>query len=118
MPVYKGIRRVRQSGLLLCVQSYAVPSKLYLSSRAPLERFLASALISCMRFYQLAISPHMPRNCRFVPTCSDYAVEAIQTLGVTKGIVVTAWRVMRCNPFGGRGYDPVKWPPVGWNAGT
>lgn len=58
-------------------------------------------------FYQRAISPGFPRSCRFYPTCSDYAIEAINTYGLLKGLIKTSYRVIRCNPFHPGGYDPV-----------
>lgn len=69
--------------------------------------------VEILRFYKTGISPLLPPSCRFVPTCSVYATEAYTTYGVTKGTILTAWRLMRCNPWGGSGYDPVSWPPPG-----
>ena len=63
--------------------------------------------IGCIRFYQYAISPHTPPSCRFVPTCSEYGVEAIRKYGVMKGGLLTLRRISRCHPWGGSGYDPV-----------
>ena len=76
---------------------------------------LALALI---RFYRTQISPLTPPACRFVPTCSQYAMDAFRTFGAGKGAVLTAWRLARCTPFGGKGYDPPRWPPVAFNAGS
>ncbi len=61
-----------------------------------------------LRFYQKFLSP-LKRNpcCRFYPTCSAYAVEAYQKRGFFVGTLLTAWRILRCNPVGGKGYDPV-----------
>ncbi|MDE7403252.1 MAG: membrane protein insertion efficiency factor YidD [Muribaculaceae bacterium] len=73
---------------------------------SPLLRRL---VIAPIRFYQLAISPMTPASCRFVPTCSQYAIEAIATHGIAKGSILTLKRIGRCNPWGGSGYDPV--PP-------
>jgi putative membrane protein insertion efficiency factor len=64
-------------------------------------------LLSLIWFYKRAISPYTPRACRFTPTCSDYAVEAITRYGAIKGLRLAIWRVLRCNPFGKGGYDPV-----------
>ena len=66
-----------------------------------------------LRFYKDAISPLLQPACRFQPTCSAYAMDAYKKFGVGKGTALTAWRLMRCNPWGGSGYDPVKWPPPG-----
>ena len=64
-------------------------------------------LLKFVRFYQVAISPMLPPRCRYTPTCSQYAVEALQKHGACKGSVLTLRRVCRCHPFGGSGYDPV-----------
>ncbi len=63
-----------------------------------------------IRFYQLSISPMLPASCRYVPSCSQYAIEAIETHGAIKGSILAAKRIARCHPWGGSGYDPV--PPV------
>ncbi len=70
------------------------------------------ALLSCIRFYQRRISPLFPRTCKYHPTCSAYAVSAIEKHGAAKGCILAAWRILRCNPFSHGGYDPVpeKWP--------
>jgi len=57
--------------------------------------------------YQRVISPALPRRCRYEPTCSRYAVEALREFGILRGLVLAAWRVLRCNPFSHGGYDPV-----------
>jgi len=75
-------------------------------------------LIDLIRGYKKYLSPLLPPACRFLPTCSVYAVESIQTYGAGKGVVLTAWRLMRCTPIGGYGYDPPQWPPPAFNAGT
>ena len=72
---------------------------------------IAAALVRLIRLYQRHISPHLGRHCRFVPTCSQYAVEALQTHGALKGTVLAVWRILRCNPLGRFGFDPV--PPKG-----
>jgi len=58
-------------------------------------------------FYQNAISPYTRSACRFDPTCSAYAVQALDKHGAWKGFYLSVWRVLRCNPFGKGGYDPV-----------
>ena len=60
-----------------------------------------------IRFYQLIISPLLGCNCRFTPSCSHYALEAIETHGTYKGIWIGAKRLLRCHPFARAGYDPV-----------
>ena len=64
-------------------------------------------LIGLVRFYQRHISPHKASCCRFTPTCSAYAVEALQKHGAIFGLVLTVWRIFRCNPLFKGGYDPV-----------
>ena len=64
-------------------------------------------LLKFVRFYQVAISPMLPPRCRYAPTCSQYAVEALQKHGAVKGSVLALRRICRCHPFGGSGYDPV-----------
>lgn len=68
---------------------------------------MTRALIWLARQYQRWISPQLGHHCRFTPTCSQYAIEAWQTHGLLKGSVLTVWRLLRCNPFGKFGYDPV-----------
>lgn len=60
-----------------------------------------------VRIYRRFISPLKPPCCRFTPTCSEYAVEAVRKRGVIVGTALAVWRVLRCNPFGRGGYDPV-----------
>ena len=67
------------------------------------------ALVGLVRFYQLAISPHFPSSCRFSPTCSQYAILALRRYGAVRGTILAVWRILRCNPWGGRGYDPPRW---------
>ena len=70
-------------------------------------RGIAWLLILPIRFYQRFISPLTPATCRFTPTCSSYAIEAIRKHGPFKGVALAVWRILRCNPWGGSGYDPV-----------
>ena len=65
-------------------------------------------LIALVRFYELAISPYKGRSCcKYIPTCSNYAIEAIQRFGAFKGSFLALYRILRCNPFGKFGFDPV-----------
>lgn len=64
-------------------------------------------LILPICFYQRYISPMLPPACRFTPTCSQYAVEALQKYGPLKGLYLAVKRILRCHPWGGSGYDPV-----------
>ena len=57
--------------------------------------------------YQRVISPLLPRRCKYEPTCSRYAVGAIREFGVARGVILAAWRLLRCNPWSHGGYDPV-----------
>jgi hypothetical protein len=78
-------------------------------------KWLALSLIRC---YQRTVSRVLPPSCRFVPSCSEYGHEAIERYGVIRGGALAAWRVARCNPWGGHGYDPVpdltKWTTPGF----
>jgi putative membrane protein insertion efficiency factor len=67
----------------------------------------ARALRAFIGFYKRRISPGLPPSCRFIPTCSEYAYEAIGKYGALKGGLMAAWRILRCNPFCKGGYDPV-----------
>jgi putative membrane protein insertion efficiency factor len=62
--------------------------------------------LALIRFYQKAISPGLPRSCRFEPTCSHYAYDAIETYGTIRGMAMAVWRLLRCNPMNDGGYDP------------
>ncbi len=64
-------------------------------------------VLAMIGFYRRAISPLLPPSCRFQPTCSEYAYEAIDKYGILRGGRLAIWRILRCNPFGGSGYDPV-----------
>ena len=71
---------------------------------------LRRILKGLIRFYQVAISPWTPPSCRFTPTCSEYALEAIEEHGAGRGGWLAIRRIFRCHPWGGKGYDPV--PPA------
>ncbi|MCQ2376291.1 MAG: membrane protein insertion efficiency factor YidD [Salinivirgaceae bacterium] len=72
-------------------------------------RAISFLLIIPIRIYQLCISPLLPNSCRYTPTCSQYAIEALKIHGPIKGSWLTIKRLARCHPWGGHGYDPV--PP-------
>ncbi|MBC7772999.1 MAG: membrane protein insertion efficiency factor YidD [Pyrinomonadaceae bacterium] len=80
-----------------------------ISHRSFLTRAFATPFILFIRLYQLTLSPWIGGQCRFIPTCSAYAIEAYQLHGPIKGTWLTFWRLCRCHPFGGGGYDP---PPL------
>ncbi|XP_010471277.1 PREDICTED: UPF0161 protein At3g09310-like [Camelina sativa] len=67
------------------------------------------AALAMLRFYKREISPVLPRSCRYVPTCSEYSMEAYKKYGFLKGTVLTTYRLCRCNPLGGSGFDPPRW---------
>ena len=78
-------------------------------SRLPqtFKRILTLPLIGLVRFYQVCISPLKPATCRFTPTCSQYALQALQKYGPIKGSWLAIKRIAKCHPWGGCGYDPV-----------
>ena len=69
---------------------------------------MRKVLVAPIRGYQRFISPALPRSCKYHPSCSEYAVQAIRTYGVLRGLVLAAWRVLRCNPWSHGGVDPVE----------
>jgi putative membrane protein insertion efficiency factor len=79
------------------------------------KRSLAQRVLGAMRTIALApllayrrfVSPALPRRCKYEPTCSAYAEEAIRELGLVRGVVVAGWRLLRCNPLSHGGYDPL-----------
>ena len=73
-----------------------------------MKRLLITVVLAPIRLYQRLVSPALPRRCKYEPTCSAYAVEAIRTFGVPRGLVLAAWRLARCNPWSRGGYDPVE----------
>lgn len=71
------------------------------------SRALAVPMKALVRAYQAALSPWIGARCRFQPTCSAYALEALETHGAFRGLALAARRMLRCHPWGGSGYDPV-----------
>ncbi len=63
--------------------------------------------VGCIRAYQWVVRPVLPMACRFWPSCSDYALEAVRRHGVARGGILAVWRLLRCHPWGGSGLDPV-----------
>ncbi len=74
---------------------------------AQARRGITAALIAPIRLYKRAVSPFLPPSCRFTPTCSTYAIEAIERHGPVRGVWLGTKRICRCQPWGGSGFDPV-----------
>jgi len=72
-----------------------------------MKKILAKLLLLPIYFYKYSISPMLPPSCRYTPTCSEYAIEAIKKHGPAKGLWLAIKRIARCHPWGGHGYDPV-----------
>lgn len=68
---------------------------------------IKKAMIGSIRMYQKYISPLKRTRCPYIPSCSQYGLEAVEKYGAWKGGALAAWRILRCNPFSGGGYDPV-----------
>lgn len=64
--------------------------------------------VTPIRAYQRVLSPALPRRCKYEPTCSTYAAQAIEEFGILRGVVLGCWRVLRCNPWSHGGHDPVE----------
>ena len=74
--------------------------------------FAATIALLPIRFYRRFLSPALGQRCRYYPTCSAYAEEAVRELGAFRGMILAAWRVLRCNPFSAGGLDPVSERPI------
>jgi uncharacterized protein len=74
-----------------------------------IHRGIIWLMILPIKFYKYSISPLLPNSCRHVPTCSEYAIESLRIHGIFRGSALAIWRILRCNPWGTHGYDPV--PP-------
>lgn len=72
-----------------------------------LKKIFNAIFIGLIKFYRYVISPHTQRSCRHIPSCSEYGIEALQTHGPIYGLYLTIIRVLKCNPWGTHGYDPV-----------
>lgn len=68
---------------------------------------LRAVAVTPIRLYKLTISPLLGPRCRYAPSCSDYAVQAIREYGIIRGVILAGWRLLRCNPFSPGGLDPV-----------
>ncbi|MBN2273538.1 MAG: membrane protein insertion efficiency factor YidD [Bacteroidales bacterium] len=74
-----------------------------------IHALIIKLMILPVKFYKYSISPLLPNSCRHYPTCSEYAIQALNEHGIVKGSMLAIWRILRCNPWGTSGYDPV--PP-------
>jgi len=72
-----------------------------------LNKIIIFPLLIIIKVYQLLISPILRGNCRFLPTCSEYAIESLKSHGLIKGSILTIKRIGKCHPWGGHGYDPI-----------
>lgn len=72
-----------------------------------MNRISQNAVLVLLRAYRWAVSPMLPPACRYVPTCSEYAMEAVERFGAVRGSAMAVWRVLRCHPFTRGGVDPV-----------
>ena len=77
------------------------------SKKASLRSWTIWLPVKIIRFYQIFLSPYMGRQCRYTPTCSNYALEALRKHGLLRGSWLAIKRILRCAPWGGSGYDPV-----------
>lgn len=75
-----------------------------------LKKILIAPFVLLVKIYQWIISPLLPKSCRYEPTCSHYTLEALKVHGLWKGGILSIKRIVKCNPWGGSGYDPV--PPA------
>jgi uncharacterized protein len=73
-----------------------------------MTRVARSVVLAPIFLYRHLVSPAIPRRCKYEPTCSRYAVDAIRRYGILKGLVLAGWRLLRCNPWSYGGYDPVE----------
>lgn len=68
---------------------------------------IARFFIALVNLYRLFLSPWVGRSCRYIPTCSEYSIEAFERFGAARGLYLTVMRILRCHPLGGKGWDPV-----------
>jgi putative membrane protein insertion efficiency factor len=72
------------------------------------SRIVRAVVLAPIVIYRRVLSPALPRRCKYEPTCSRYAVEAIREYGILRGLLLGVWRLLRCNPWSHGGYDPVE----------
>ena len=82
-------------------------SSFFIYCKMNFKKIIIFPFVFLIRFYQTAISPFTPSVCRYSPTCSQYSIESLQKHGLLKGSWLAAKRIISCNPWGGKGYDPV-----------
>ena len=73
-----------------------------------MRRALRALAVAPIKLYQRLISPMVGQRCKYYPSCSEYAVQAVQRFGILRGLVLAAWRLLRCNPWSHGGFDPVE----------
>jgi uncharacterized protein len=105
---FRAVRSLYETGLAIGSDERGIEL-----SRARLNAEIRAVLLGLLRFYKACISPVLPSSCRYYPSCSNYAYEAIERWGVKRGLSLAARRLLRCRPFGGCGYDPVPKPAEG-----
>jgi putative membrane protein insertion efficiency factor len=88
-------------------RSVGLTTKPGFAPRVRLKRTVQSLLLNVLRGYKWLVSPLLPPACRYVPSCSEYAIEAVERFGVLRGMGISIWRLCRCHPFVKGGYDPV-----------
>ncbi|HPO52867.1 MAG TPA: membrane protein insertion efficiency factor YidD [bacterium] len=71
------------------------------------KNLISKLMIFFVRIYQISVSPVLGHNCRFYPTCSNYLIEAVEQFGMTKGLLLSLRRIIKCHPFHSGGFDPV-----------
>jgi hypothetical protein len=71
-------------------------------------RVVRAIAVAPIRAYQRLISPALGQRCKYYPSCSEYAIQAIGTFGILRGLILASWRLLRCNPFSRGGFDPVE----------
>jgi putative membrane protein insertion efficiency factor len=77
-------------------------------ARAVIAQVVRTVMLAPIVVYQRLISPALPRRCKYEPTCSRYAVQAVREYGILRGLVLASWRLLRCNPWSHGGFDPVE----------
>jgi putative membrane protein insertion efficiency factor len=79
-----------------------------LRGRSSPTRIARAVTLAPLVIYRRLISPALPRRCKYEPTCSRYAVQAVEEYGILRGLVLALWRLLRCNPWSHGGYDPIE----------